>query len=331
VPWRVVDVPVGDRDTPSLAEALRRARSGDVIELAYDGLRDEPALRLAGIGLTVRAAAGHVPAVRLQGPMPEAGSLDPLSAAWSIVSGTLTIERTAVVLTTSEFTADDALFALSDGAALVCDDVRLEIRGSGDGAASDIAAAALVRIVDGMVDGPSRSEVRFTRTVVRGMGDVLRVAGNYNVDVAWAGGSCAVAGKFLVAEGGARASGPGPSVSLALSDAVFACRAGFVRLIDSPARPALPGLRAIADACRFAVPDGAALVEQTGIEEPDRYRSAVEWLDGGSRYEGSSVFRRIDGVAERIEIDYASSGQPLVHTTKIEADVEAWWSDDPDS
>jgi hypothetical protein len=87
----------------------------------------------------------------------------------------------------------------------------------------------------------------------------------------------------------------------------------------------------MADACRFAVPDGGALVEQTGIEEPDRYRSAVEWLDGGSRYEGSSVFRRIDGVAERVEIDYASSGQPLVHTTKIEADVEAWWSDDPDS
>ena len=331
VPWRVVDVPVGDRDTPSLAEALRRARSGDVIELAYDGMRDEPALRLAGIGLTVRAAAGHVPAVRLQGPLPETGSRDPLSAAWSIVSGTLTIERTAVVLMTSEFTADDALFSLGPGAALVCEDMRLEIRGSGDGVASDIAAAALVRIAEGMGDGSSPSEVRFTRTVVRGMGDVLRVAGNRDVDVAWAGGSCGVAGAFLVAEGGALATGPGPSVRLALADGVFACRGGFVRLIDSPARPALPGLRAMADACRFAVPDGAALVEQTGIEEPDRYRSAVEWLDGGSRYEGSSVFRRIDGVAERVEIDYASSGQPLVHTTKIEADVEAWWSDDPDS
>ncbi|MEI6241744.1 MAG: hypothetical protein WCR51_15270, partial [Planctomycetia bacterium] len=330
-PWRVVDVPEGDRETRSLADAVRRAASGDVIELAYDGVRDEPALRLAGIGLTVRAAAGHAPAMRFLGTASETGSADRLSAAWSITSGTLTIERTRLVLVTSEFAADDALFALGDGATLVCDDARFEIRGSGDGPAPGVATAALIRTAEGFADGSTRSEVRFTRTVAEGTGDLLRVAGNRHVDVVWSGGRCSVAGAFLIAEGGARASGPGPTVSLALADAVFACQAGFARLLDSPARPALPGLRAFADTCRFVVPDGAALLEQTGIEEPDRYRSAVEWLDGGSRYEGSSVFRRIDGAAERVEIDYASSAQPLVHSTKIEDDGETWRNDDPDS
>lgn len=331
LPWRVVDAPTGDRDTTSLADALRRVRSGDVVELAYDGIRDEPALRTDGITVTVRAAAGHVPAVRFHGMMAESPSADPQPGAWSVVSGTLAIERTRVVFAKSDFTTDDTLFALGAGATLVCDDARLEIRGSGEGVPAESASAVVVRAVEGGGDDPARGEVRFTRTVVRGLGDVLRTAGNRQLNVVWAGGNCAVAGAFLVAEGGARATGPAPLVSLALADSVFACRAGFARLIDSPARPALPGLRVVADACRFIVPDGAALVEQAGVEEPDRYRSVVEWLDGGSRYEGSSVFRRIDGVAERVEVDYASSGQPLVHTTKIEADAEAWQVDDPDS
>lgn len=326
-PWRIVDVPTGDRDTTSLADALRRVRSGDVVELAYDGIRDEPALRTEGISVTVRAAAGHRPAVRFQGMTAEAA--EQVSGAWSIVSGTLAIERVRVVFVTNDFTTDDALFALGAGAALVCDDARLEIRGSGEGMPAEIASAAVIRAGGGGSVEPVGGEVRFTRTVVRGLGDAMRIAGNRQLDVVWGGGSCAVGGSFLVAEGGAGATGP--AVSLALAEGVFACEAGFARLLDSPARPALPGLRVVADACRFIVPDGAALVEQAGIEEPDRYRTTVEWFDGGSRYEGSSVFRRIDGVAERVEVDYASSGQPLVHTTKVEAGAEVWLGDDPDS
>ena len=329
VAWRVVDVPAGERETTSLADALRTAASGDVIELAYDGIRDEPVLRLAGGSVVVRAANGHEPAVRFAGATPESGADDRPLAAWTIESGTLTIERTRLILMTGEFAAEETLFTLESGAALVCNDARFEIRGVGDGVPP--IGAAIVRAPAGEVADTTASEIRFTRTAAYGTGDVLRVVGNRHLDVVWSGGRCAVNGVFLVAEGGERATGGGPTVSLALADALFACRGGFVRLIDSPARPALPGLRAFADACRFMVPDGAALVEQTGVEEPDRYRDAVEWLDGGSRYQGSSIFRRIDGAAERLEIDYASSGQSLVHTTKIEADEEVWWSDEPDS
>lgn len=328
-PWRVVDVPTGAREATSLADAVRRAASGDTIELAYDGTRDEPALQLEGRSLVVRAAGGYVPAVRFSGLVSDGGIDEQPSAAWTITSGTLTLERVRMVLVASPFAADEALVALEGGAGLVCNDAHLEIHGTGEGAAP--VAAALVRAADAGERGSAACEVRITRTVARGAGDVLRVAGERRVDVGWSGGRCVVSGAFLVAEGGAPESVAGPIASLALADAVFACREGFVRLIDSPARPALPFVRASADACRFVVPEGAALVEQAGIEEPDRYRSAVEWLDGGSHYQGSSVFRRIDGAAERVEIDYASSGQALVHTMKIDADLEASWTEEPDS
>jgi hypothetical protein len=328
-PWRVVDVPTGAREATSLADAVGLAASGDTIELAYDGTRDEPALRLEGRGLVVRAAGGYAPAVRFSGLVSDGGIDEQPSAAWTITSGTLTLERVRMVLVASPFAADEALVALEGGAALVCNDADLEIRGSDEGESP--VAAALVRVADAGERGSAACQVRVARTVAQGAGDVLRVAGEQRVDVGWSGGRCVVSGAFLVAEGGALESAAGPIVGLALADTVFACREGFVRLIDSPARPALPFVRVSADACRFVVPEGAALLEQAGIEEPDRYRSAVEWLDGGSHYQGSSVFRRIDGAAERVEIDYASSGQALVHTMKIDADLEASWSDEPDS
>ncbi|MEI7564002.1 MAG: hypothetical protein WCJ39_10670 [bacterium] len=68
----------------------------------------------------------------------------------------------------------------------------------------------------------------------------------------------------------------------------------------------------------------ARLLEQSGIEEPDRYRAAIEWLDANSRYEGSNIFRRIDGSAERVEMDFAASPQPLVHSSRITAGIENW-------
>jgi serine/threonine protein kinase len=329
-PWRVVDVPSGERDMSSLAEAVRRAAPGEIIELAYDGIRDEPAI--VGAGLTVRAGAGNSPAVRFITTAPEDGAEGSLSAAWSIGEGALVIERVRFEFVASGFSADQALFALGDGATLACTDSRLEIRSGDDLHEAPMAtSAALILAAGGAADRPSRSEVRFVRTLAAGGGDVLHVSGDRQVDVVWSGGRCAVAGVFVVAQGGTREAGPGPTVSLSLADATFACQGGFARLIDSPARPAIPSLRAFADACRFALPDGTALVEQTGIEQPDRYRGAVDWLDGGSRYEGSGVFRRIDGAAERVEVDYASATPPLAHTTKIADDIDAWWSGDPDS
>ncbi|NDC64639.1 MAG: hypothetical protein EBZ59_11790 [Planctomycetia bacterium] len=329
-PWRVVEVPAGDRETSSLAEAAGRAAPGEIIELAYDGIHDEPPIAVAG--LTVRAGAGHSPTVRFSAAAAQDGTDGPPTAAWSIGTGTLTIEGVHLVLVAGGFTSDRALFSLGDGATLSCTDVRLEIRSGDDIHEPPVpTSATLIRAAGSGADRPSRSDLQFNRTVAEGAGDVLRVSGDRQVGVIWSGGRCAVTGAFLVAEGGSRATGPGPTVSLSLADATFACQAGFARLLDSPARPAIPCLRAFADTCRFALPDGAALLEQAGIEQPDRYRGAVDWLDGGSRYEGSGVFRRIDGSAERVEADYASAIPPLVHTATIGDDVDAMWTGGPDS
>ena len=69
---------------------------------------------------------------------------------------------------------------------------------------------------------------------------------------------------------------------------------------------------------RFTLADGRALLEQSGIGDPEAYRPGIEWIDAASRYEGSGVLRRIDGAAERFEIDFASQPQPMNHTPRID-------------
>jgi hypothetical protein len=145
-------------------------------------------------------------------------------------------------------------------------------------------------------------------------------------EIIWTGGRCITTRHFLLANGAPEDAAEGLSIVLSLGDAVFACREGFARIVDSSAEPVLPRLQVFAESCRFVVPEGRVLIEQSGIEEPARYRTAIEWLDANSRYEGSNLFRRIDGSAERVEMDYAASPQPLAHSSRISMPVEGWES-----
>jgi hypothetical protein len=109
------------------------------------------------------------------------------------------------------------------------------------------------------------------------------------------------------------AAAGGPRLRLQLVNGRFRCREGFASLRDSADRPVLPILQAFAETSRFQVGAGRALLEQSGIGDPDAYQMAIEWIDAGGRYEGSPIFRRIDGAAERVEIDYAAAPQDLLH------------------
>jgi len=66
------------------------------------------------------------------------------------------------------------------------------------------------------------------------------------------------------------------------------------------------------------VPEGRPFLEQSGVGDPEAYRPTIEWIDVASRYEGSGIWRRIDGAGERFEIDFDSQPQPMSHSPTIE-------------
>jgi hypothetical protein len=173
---------------------------------------------------------------------------------------------------------------------------------------------------------PLVTRITLVDSSVRGDMTFLEAAGKGRIDLSWSGGMLTTNGRCLVAEGTGRDAEEGTLLAVALRQGVFACREGFACLLDSPARPTEPRLEVTATGCRFLTPEGVPLIEQSGIEDPEVYRGRVRWNDAGSRYEGSLIFRRIDGAAERVEIDFASLAQPLQFSPQI----EDWPQDEAD-
>ena len=146
---------------------------------------------------------------------------------------------------------------------------------------------------------------------------VLESQGGGGLDLFWSGGTVVTPGRFLVAEGAERQGTVAGRIRMSLEDGLFACGDGFAALLDSPSLPLAPRLSVLAKSCRFLVPDGRPVLLQAGVGDAEAYRPAVEWIDAASRYEGSGVLRRVDGAAERFEIDFASHAQALDHESRI--------------
>ena len=303
--WRVVDTPTVDGDCGTVGEAVRQASDGDVIEVACAEPRDDGPFTVDGKQLTIRAAEGIEPTLRCD----EAGSLTREGGWCTVVSGTLDLQGLtlrAAFLPVSG--GRPALMSLQGSATLICQGVTLQLPGeAGNG-------GVCVRSEQTADD---RQEIRMTDSRVEGGAAVLESQGGGRIDLIWSGGTVVTPGRFLMAEGGPRTGGSGALIRMTLEDGNFACRDGFACLLDSSALPFGPRLQAFAKECLFVVPEGRPLLEQSGVGDPEAYRSAIVWIDAASRYEGSGVWRRIDGAGERFEIDFDAQPQPMNHTTTI--------------
>ena len=304
--WRVVDSPAVDDDCGTVGEAVRQASDGDIIEIACTEPRDDGPFTVDGKRLTIRAADGIEPILRCgeSGAVPRDGSF------CTVVAGTLELQDLTV---RSAFLpaggGRTALISMRGSATTVCEGVTFVMPG-------ETAAAGVC--VRSERDAADRQEIRTNDTRVEGGSAFLESKGGGRIDLFWSGGRVVTPGRFLVAEGAPRSHGSGAAIRMTLEDGLFACRDGFACLLDSPSLPLAPRLQALAKECRFLVPDGRALLEQSGIGDPEAYRPGIEWIDAASRYEGSGVLRRIDGAAERFEIDFASQPQPMNHTPRID-------------
>ena len=304
--WRVVDSPAVDDDCGTVGEAVRQASDGDIIEIACAGPRDDGPFTVDGKRLTIRAADGIEPILRCgeSGAVPRDGSF------CTVVAGTLELQELTV---RSAFLPGGggrpSLISMRGSATMVCEGVTFVMPGE------TASAGVCVRSEQ---EASDRQEIRTNDTRVEAGAAFLESRGGGRIDLFWSGGRVVTPGRFLVAEGAPRSQGSGAAIRMTLEDGLFACGDGFACLLDSPSLPLAPRLQALAKECRFLVPDGRALLEQSGIGDPEAYRPGIEWIDAASRYEGSGVLRRIDGAAERFEIDFASQPQPMNHTPRID-------------
>jgi len=338
--WRIVDGPSGLGDVASLAAALGVAGDGDVVECAFSGVRDEEPCVVVGRRLTLRAAPGHDPVLRFS---PPAGN--GIAAGLTILAGNVALEGVGLRLVPAS-SGTSALVSLGPGSTLEAEGMLLEIRdavGTSDGRGARDGEAVFV--LGDRSDGngthvgqstaaaegergpgasPTGALVRFTAVQALGVGTFLAADGGAAVTVVWSGGRCVTRGRFLHAEGGA-AGGTATTVRLDLRDTLVANQEGFAQLVDAPGVPMMPILRVATERCRFLTAPGRAFLEQAGIGQPEAHRAAVEWIDAGGRYEGATVFRRIDGAAEREEIPFSAVHPSLRH----EGMISGWSEGNP--
>lgn len=335
---RVVDAPNAEAEAwtehVSLADAVAAADDGDVIELAFSEVRDEPPIQVEGKKLTIRAAQGTRPEVRFSGFATE--SLARERAGFVLDASQVTLQDVSITLAVSSESLEPAarLFLLREESHLVLERSRLGIEGTSEGSvesrrprcvevvaspASAVDAARMPRTAEAEEATAPSTRIELVETTVEGDMTFLEVTGAGRVDLLWTGGSLNTGGRCIVVEGAGRDVEEGTVLTVTTREGLFACREGFACLLDSPARPTEPRLEVTATSSRFLTPEGVPLIEQSGIEDPEVYRGRVRWIDAGSRYEGSPVFRRIDGAAERVEIDFASLAQSMQFLPQIEA------------
>jgi hypothetical protein len=325
---RVVDAPSTDAERATLAEAVQAAADGDVVELAFSGPRDQEPLTITRKRLVIQAAEGFAPVIRFS-LSAGADSLDGADGAWrrvgcTVDGGSLRLQGIGIKASRDRAEGETAtIFLVRGDAAIEFVDAEVTLRGGEDLVTPGAEDAVVETQSLGTGDGHRGQDVRFIRSTVEHARVVCRALGGVALTVAWSESRLVDGGRFLVAEGAETAAGEGARVRLLLDASSFECEEGFASLRDAPSRPLAPTLYAFADDCRFRIPESAALIEQVGVGDPETYRLAVEWLDGGSRYEGGGIFRRIDGAAERVEMDYASSPQPLIHLP-----AEADWQEE---
>ncbi|MFM7206712.1 MAG: serine/threonine-protein kinase [Planctomycetaceae bacterium] len=308
---RVVGGEPGDGEAGTLADAVRRVADGGVVELAFDGVRREPPLSLAGRQLVIRAAAGRSPTVMFGGVAAAAGSEGP-KAACDIGDGDVEI-RGVVMGIDGSARAGGALFAIRSGR-LFCEDVTLLIPGDAVASLQSTASpAAVVALSAGSVTEPTECVISLGRTRVAGnvvLLDTAEAVGG-RATVRWKDGEFVSPRPLITGHGTATGK---LEIDCDLSGVTAACATGVVAMRDTASRPEPVRLRLRAADCRFIVSDPTRpFIEQVGGADVDTYRGACLWIDARSRYEGGGEFRLIDAPSERINEAIRDVVPPLFH------------------
>lgn len=296
-----------------LATRLMAAADGERIEVAPGQYEIILPLSLKGKSLQL-VGAGESTIVRLRRP-----DSPQISVGIALEDASLLLEELAIEVPqeSSAVATAGGVFGISGQSRLRFNDVAVTVKG-GEASQATSGEPAVV-VFSEMADGLGRfggAAVRFDGTTVAADATVVRVDSGETVDVEVGSSTFTTPRRFLLASGAVVGIGNTPSIVLKAEQSEFSLGGGFACLVDSRSRPVARRLKAVADSCRFEISGESALLEQAGVGEPDGYLVSVQWTDLGSRYEGSDVFRRIDGAAERVEVDYASQPQPFDRSPK---------------
>ena len=295
----VSDTPEGDDQFSSLGTACAAARNGDVIELRFDGPREERPVKIANLHLTIRAGKGYQPVVVFRPT-----DVDPVKyphSMFTLASGQLTLIDVAMELHVPRgVLADNWSLLETWGGELV----RLErcsltvINTSDQGAAyhQDVAFFRARSSPDAETttgDSPAATPlatVELTDCIARGEADFLRVEDLQPVHLLWDNGLLITPEGLLVAGGSPMASKIDEMLRVELHHVTAAVPGGLCRLTSTFASPYQLTVQLVATNSILIGSPGVPLIDQEGAATVENFRQRFVWNGDRNYYQDINVF-----------------------------------------
>jgi len=288
----------------TLGAALAAARGGDVVELRYNGRREEPRpVRIANRELTSRAGKGFRPVIVFR-----PNQVDPVQyprGMFTLAAGRLTVLGASLELhVPREVLADRwSLFELFGGAGVVmerCVLPALHASARREAYHEDVAffrprAGPVAESADGDDEAPAAA-IELSDCIARGEAAFLRAEEMQSVRLRWDNGLLAVTEPMVRASGVETVPKPDDVLRLELRHLTAAVRGGLCRMSGTPSHPYLPAVRiTCAESIVIGAP-GVPMIEQDAASSADDARRRFIWNGDRNWYENMDSFWTIRGI-----------------------------------
>ena len=306
-PLVVSSTPRGDHQFSTLEGACAAARDGDVIELRFDGAREERPIKMYNLGVTIRAGEGYRPLVVFR---PTDGNpVKHPHSMFTLTSGHLTLMDVAVALDVPRGVPADewSLFETEGGQMVHLERCCLTVRNASDHGSTYHPDVAFFRARseldgDGFIGGfraaTPLSTLELIDCLVRGEADLLRVDDPQAVSLLWDNGMFLSSGRLLAAGGSQSAPTPDEMLRIELRHVTVAARGGLCRLGSTFSNPYQLAVQLVSSDSVLIVPAGVPLIEQDGAANVEDSRQRFVWNGDRTFYQDVDEFwavRSLDG------------------------------------
>jgi hypothetical protein len=295
----VTPTPQGDDQFSTLAAACAAAHNGDVIELQFDGPREDRPVKISNLRLTIRAAEGRQPVVVFRPT--DANPVKYPHSTFTLAGGQLTLINVAVELHIPRGVPADnwSLLETWGGEMVRLERCALTVLNTSDQGSTYHQDVAFFRArpapdVDAAVDGiPAATPlatIELSDCIVRGEADFLHVEDLQPVHLTWDNGLLVTTERLLTADGGQAAPKLDEMLRIELRHVTAVTRGGLCRLTGTSANPHQLPVQFVSTSSILMASPGVPLIEQEGTSSVEDFRQRFIWNGEHNFYQDVDVF-----------------------------------------
>jgi len=297
----------GPGEFRTLGAACSKAESGDVIELRYNGRRQQRPIKLDNLKVTIRGGEGYRPLIAFR---PGETEMDPVQyprSMFTVASGRLTLVNVALELDVPrEVPAEGwSLFETRGGQTVRLEKCSLTICNASDQLSAYHQEVAFFRVQSApgadavMTNGTPAARplavIELAHCIARGEAVFLKAQDAQPVRLAWENGLLVTSERLLSACGGQEIPQAGEVLQIDLRHVTAVVRSGLCRMVNDSQRAPYQLTARIhcADSILVAA-EGSSLIEQVGAESMEDFRQRIVWNGDRNFYNGFERFWTIN-------------------------------------